>query len=58
MAYLGFYVPAILAWLSTRWSYPAMFIGGAGVAVACLAVVAAAWRAHLPTGDGAAPRIR
>ncbi len=58
VAYLGFFVPAILAWLSTRWTYPAMFVGGVGVAAACLAVVAAAWRAHLPAGDGTTPRVR
>jgi MFS family permease len=58
VAYLGFFVPAILAWLSARWTYPAMFVGGVVVAALCLVVVACAWRAHLPTRDGAAPRIR
>lgn len=57
-AYLGFFVPAVLAWLSVRWPYPAMFLGGTAVAAACLAVVASAWRAHLPAGDGEAPRMR
>lgn len=57
-AYLGFFVPAILAWLSTRWAYPAMFLGGAGVAALCLVVVACAWRAHLPAGDSGTVRIR
>lgn len=51
VAYLGFFVPAALAWLSTRWAYPAMFLGGAVVATLCLVVVACAWRAHLPAGD-------
>jgi MFS family permease len=57
-AYLGFFVPATLAWLSTRWTYPEMFLAGLGVAVVCLVVVATAWRAHLPAGDGGTVRIR
>lgn len=57
-AYLGFFVPAVLAWLSTRWAYPQMFVAGVGVALVCLVVVAAAWRAHLPVGDEAALRMR
>lgn len=57
-AYLGFFVPAVLAWLSTRWAYPEMFLAGLGVAAACLVVVATAWRAHLPAGDGGTVRIR
>jgi len=57
-AYLGFVVPAALAWLSTRWDYPAMFLGGLGVAAACLVAVATAWRAHLPAGDGGTVGIR
>ncbi|MFF1529006.1 MFS transporter [Cellulomonas sp. NPDC058312] len=57
-AYLGFFVPAVLAWLSTRWAYPQMFVAGVGVAGVCLVVVAAAWRAHLPVGDEAALRMR
>jgi dipeptide/tripeptide permease len=57
-AYLGFFVPALLAWLSTRWAYPAMFLGGSVVAAACLVVVACAWRAHLPAGDSGTVRIR
>lgn len=57
-AYLGFFVPAVLAWLSARWAYPAMFGVGAGVALLCLAVVAAAWRAHLPAGDRGTVRMR
>lgn len=58
VAYLGFFVPAVLAWLSARWAYPQMFVAGVGVAAVCLAVVAAAWRAHLPVGDEAALRMR
>ena len=57
-AYLGFFIPAVLAWLSTRWAYPAMFLGGAVIAAACLVVVASAWRAHLPAGDGGTVRVR
>lgn len=58
VAYLGFFVPAVLAWLSTRWAYPAMFLGGAVIATACLVVVACAWRSHLPAGDSGTVRIR
>lgn len=58
VAYLGFFVPAVLAWLSTRWAYPAMFLGGAMIATACLVVVACAWRSHLPAGDSGTVRIR
>lgn len=57
-AYLGFFVPAVLAWLSARWAYPQMFVAGAVVATGCLAVVAAAWRAHLPAGDSGPVRMR
>ncbi|WP_255596268.1 MFS transporter [Cellulomonas sp. C5510] len=57
-AYLGFFIPAVLAWLSTRWAYPAMFLGGAVIATGCLVVVACAWRAHLPAGDSGTVRIR
>ncbi len=52
VAYLGFFVPAILAVLSRTWGYPEMFVGGVVVAVGCLVVVACAWRAHLPAGSG------
>jgi MFS family permease len=48
-AYLGFFVPAVLAVLSTRWSYPQMFGAGFVIAAGCLAVVASSWRAHLPS---------
>jgi len=58
VAYLGFFIPAVLAWLSTRWAYPEMFLGGALVATVCLVVVASAWRAHLPAGDSGTVRIR
>ncbi|HEY0186141.1 MAG TPA: MFS transporter [Cellulomonas sp.] len=58
VAYLGFFVPAILAWLASRWTYPAMFLGGVAVSLLCLVVVSCAWRAHLPAGDGGAVRVR
>ena len=58
VAYTGFFVPAALAWLSTRWAYPAMFVAGAVIATACLVAVACAWRAHLPTRDETTPRVR
>ena len=48
VAYLGFFIPAILAMLAAEWSYPQMFAAGFVIALGCLAVVAAAWRAHLP----------
>ncbi|WP_318657764.1 MFS transporter [Cellulosimicrobium composti] len=51
LTYLGFFVPVALAALSVRWTYTQMFLGGLGVAALCLAVVALAWRAHLPTGE-------
>lgn len=49
VAYVGFFIPAVLAVLAGWWSYPQMFAGGLVIALSCLAVVAAAWRAHLPT---------
>ena len=48
LAYLGFFIPAALAVLADWWSYPQMFGGGLVVALVCLAVVAIAWKAHLP----------
>ncbi|WP_263119908.1 MFS transporter [Cellulomonas sp. RIT-PI-Y] len=50
LAYTGFFVPALLSWLSGRWAYPVMFGGGVVLAVVALVVVACGWRAHLPTG--------
>ncbi|MDL9937504.1 MFS transporter [Gordonia sp. ABSL1-1] len=44
LTYLGFAVPAVLAWISQTWSsigYPAMFGFGAVAAVVCLAVTIA-----------------
>jgi MFS family permease len=58
IAYLGFFVPMVLAWLARTWTYPQMIAAGAALAVICLAVVAVAWRAHLPGGDdGGAPAL-
>jgi MFS family permease len=48
-AYLGFFIPAVLAVLAARWSYPQMFGAGFVIALGCLAVVASGWRAHLPS---------
>jgi len=48
-AYLGFFIPAVLAVLASRWSYPQMFGAGFVIALGCLAVVASGWRAHLPS---------
>ena len=48
IAYLGFFVPMALAWLARTWSYAQMFGAGMLIAAACLGVVAAAWKAHLP----------
>ncbi|WP_082813001.1 MFS transporter [Cellulomonas timonensis] len=48
VAYVGFFIPAALAVLAGWWSYPQMFAGGLAIALGCLAVVATAWRAHLP----------
>ncbi|MHB1492036.1 MAG: MFS transporter [Cellulomonas sp.] len=61
VAYLGFFIPAVLAVLATEWSYPQMFGAGCVIALGCLAVVASAWRAHLPVGPApavAAPDAR
>lgn len=48
ISYLGFFVPTVFGALSTSLSYPLMLGGGAVVALGCLAVVVASWRAHLP----------
>lgn len=48
LSYTGFFVPLVLAKLSTWWGYPNMFVFGAVMAVISLVVVAAGWRAHLP----------
>jgi MFS family permease len=52
LTYVGFCVPVALAALSVRWTYSQMFLGGLVIAAVCLAIVATAWRAHLPTGEG------
>ena len=51
LTYVGFCVPVALAALSVRWTYAQMFLGGLVIAAVCLAIVASAWRAHLPTGE-------
>ena len=51
ITYVGFCVPVALAALSVRWTYTQMFLGGLVIAAVCLAIVASAWRAHLPTGE-------
>ncbi|MFE6236136.1 MFS transporter [Cellulosimicrobium sp. NPDC057862] len=51
LTYIGFCVPVALAALSVRWTYTQMFLGGLAIAAVCLAIVASAWRAHLPTGE-------
>jgi uncharacterized membrane protein len=56
-AYLGFSIPAVLAVLARRWSYPQMFGAGFVVALGCLAVVASGWRAHLPNRVGGEVRV-
>lgn len=48
VAYLGFFIPAVLAMLAAEWTYPQMFSAGFVIALGCLTVVATAWRAHLP----------
>jgi MFS family permease len=48
IAYLGFFVPMTLAWLARTWTYAQMFGIGMLLAAACLGIVVAAWRAHLP----------
>ncbi|QTE31455.1 MFS transporter [Pengzhenrongella sicca] len=50
-AYLGFFIPAVLAVLARRWTYPEMFGAGVVIALGCLAVVASGWRAHLPAQE-------
>lgn len=53
ISYLGFFVPTVFGALSGSLSYPIMLGGGAVVALGCLLVVVASWRAHLPA-DAAA----
>lgn len=49
IAYLGFFIPAIMASLANWFGYPQMFGFGVGAALLSLAIVAAASTAHLPT---------
>jgi MFS family permease len=51
VTYLGFAVPAVLAWISETWvaiTYPVMFGFGAVAALACLAVTIIGHRRHGP----------
>lgn len=48
VAYLGFFVPAVLAGLHGAVGYPVMFVVGAVLAAACLGLVLLGWRRHLP----------
>ena len=50
LAYVGFFVPVLLAALAGTWTYPQMFAAGAVIALGCLAVVVSSWRKHLPSG--------
>ncbi|WP_369373277.1 MFS transporter [Promicromonospora sp. Populi] len=52
LTYLGFFVPMVLAWLHSIWSYGEMLGFGAVAAALCLAVVAASSRRALPLADG------
>lgn len=58
VAYLGFFIPMILAALSSVVSYPVMFTVGAVIAILTLIEVVTAWQAHLPgaSQEGIAPR--
>ena len=48
LAYIGFFIPVLLATLADVFTYPQMFAGGAVIAAGCLAVVVSSWRRHLP----------
>lgn len=48
LTYLGFFVPAALAVLNSWISYRTMFVGGAVIALLCMALVATFYRKHLP----------
>lgn len=48
VAYLGFFVPVLLASLAGALTYPQMFAGGAVLALGCFGVVVSCWRRHLP----------
>jgi MFS family permease len=57
-AYLGFFIPAVLAVLAAEWTYPQMFGAGFVIALVCLGIVGSAWRAHLPTPPAVAGQLR
>ncbi|MBE7195083.1 MFS transporter [Gordonia polyisoprenivorans] len=54
VTYLGFAVPAVLAWLSQTFgalTYPEIFLFGVGAALVCLAIVGVGHRMHRPDLD-------
>ena len=57
LAYVGFFVPVLLASLADVWTYPQMFAAGAVIALACLTVVLVSWRRHLPSPIEPEPEI-
>lgn len=48
LAYLGFFVPMVLAALAAALPYSMLLLGGTALALLTLGNVACAWRAHLP----------
>ena len=52
LSYLGFFIPAVLAVAASWFTYPVMFLAGAVIASACLAVIVWAWARHLPEPPG------
>ncbi|MBT0768792.1 MFS transporter [Kineosporia sp. J2-2] len=49
LAYVGFLLPAALAWLSTWFGYPLMLAVVAAVCLLCTVVTASGWARHLPS---------
>lgn len=48
LTYIGFFIPAVLAFVVAWVSYPVLFLAGAVIALASFGVVALSWRRHLP----------